>query len=88
MKFTNRPNYGYYSTKGDFPHQQVLVSSPEEVVAVNDSLSLHRNVQSARKKEREKVTRRSLKKKYRKEKETSKKRLLLSTRKMMTNRKT
>ena len=43
-KFTNRPNYGYYSRKGDLPHQQVLVSSPEEVVGASDSSSLHRNV--------------------------------------------
>ena len=43
-KFTNRPNYGYYSPKVDPPHQQVLVSSPKEVVAANDSSSLHRNV--------------------------------------------
>ena len=40
-------------------------------------------LQPARIKEREKFTRRSLKKKYGKEKETSKKRLLWSTRKMM-----
>ena len=43
-KFTYRPNYGYYSPIVDPPHQQVLVSSPKEVVAVNDSSSLHRNV--------------------------------------------
>ena len=43
-KFTNRPNYGYYSRKSDLPHQQVLVSSPEEVVGASDSSSLHRNV--------------------------------------------
>ena len=30
-KFTNRPNYGYYSPKVDPPHQQVLVSNPKEV---------------------------------------------------------
>ena len=30
-KFTNLPNYGYYSPKVDLPHQQVLVSSPKEV---------------------------------------------------------
>ena len=50
-KFTNHPNYGYYSPKGDPPHQQVLVSSPEEVVAANDSSNLHRNV-TARKNKR------------------------------------
>ena len=43
-KFTNRPNYGYYSPKVDPPHQQVLISSPKEVVAANDLSSLHRNV--------------------------------------------
>ena len=43
-KFTNRPNYGYSSPIVDPPHQQVLVSSLKEVVAVNDSSSLHRNV--------------------------------------------
>ena len=44
-KFTNHPNYGYYSPKGDPPHQQVLVSSPEDSSPVaNDSSSLHRNV--------------------------------------------
>ena len=43
-KFSNHSNYGYYSLKGDPPHQQVLVSSPEEVVTTNDSSSLHRNV--------------------------------------------
>ena len=36
-KFTNRLNYGYYSPKCDPPHQQVLVSSPEEVVEASDS---------------------------------------------------
>ena len=45
-------------------------------------------LQPARIKERKKVTQRSLKVKYRKEKETRKKRLLLSTTKMMRNRKT
>ena len=43
-KFINGPNYGYYSPKVDPPHKQVLVSSPKEVVAANDSSSLHRNV--------------------------------------------
>ena len=43
-KFTNHRNYGYYSPKVDPPHQHVLVSSPKEVVAANDSSSLHRNV--------------------------------------------
>ena len=49
--FTNRPNYGYYSPKVDPPHKQVLVCSPKEAVAANDSLSLHRNV-TARKNKR------------------------------------
>ena len=49
--FTNRPNYGYYSPKVDPQHQQVLVCSPKEAVATNDSLSLHRNV-TARKNKR------------------------------------
>ena len=74
-KFTNRPNCGYYSPKIDPPHQQILVSSPKEVAVANDSSSLHRNVTARKNKEREKVTRRSLKKKYRKKKETGKKRL-------------
>ena len=52
-KFTNRPNYGYYSRKGDPPHQQVLVSKPEEAVEANDSSSLHRNV-TVRKNKRKK----------------------------------
>ena len=32
------------SPKVDPPHQQVLVSSPKEVIAANDSSSLHGNV--------------------------------------------
>ena len=50
-KFTNLPNYGYYSPKVDLLHQQVLVSSPKEVVVANDSSNLHRNV-TARKNKR------------------------------------
>ena len=86
-KFTNRPNYGYYSPKVDPPHQQVLASSPKEVIAAKIHQAYIEMLQPARIKERKKVTQRSLKTKYRKEKET-KKRLLLSTIKMMRNRKT
>ena len=43
-KFIKRPNYVYYSPKFDPPHQQLLVSSPNEVGATNDSPSQHRNV--------------------------------------------
>ena len=43
-KFTNRSSYGYYSPIVDLPHQQLLVSSPKEIVAANDSSSLYRNV--------------------------------------------
>ena len=48
-KFTNHPNCGYDSLRVDPPHQQFLVSSPKEVVAANDSSSLHRNVTAVRK---------------------------------------
>ena len=69
-KFNNRPNYGYYSPKVDPSHQQFLVTGPNEAVAVS-VLNLHRNVTVRKKKrEKEKVTRRSLKKRYRKEKKT------------------
>ena len=40
-QFTNRPNYGCFLPKVDPPHQQVLVISPKEVTATNDSSSLH-----------------------------------------------
>ena len=87
-QFTNRPNYGCFLPKVDPPHQQVLVSSPKEVTATNDLSSLHSDVTAGKNKRKKKSYWRSFKKKYQKEKETSKKRLLLSTRKMMTNRKT
>ena len=45
MEEVHQPSdQGYYSPKVDPPHQQVLVSSPKEVIAANDSSSLHRNV--------------------------------------------
>ena len=78
----------YYSPKGNPPQQQVLVSYPEEIVAASDSSSLHRNVTVRKNKRKRKSYAEMLKKIYRKEKETSNKPLLLSTRKMMTNRKT
>ena len=60
-KFTNCPNYGYYSPKVDPPDQQFLVSSPKEVIAANDSSSLYRNVTARKNKRKKKVTQRSLK---------------------------
>ena len=60
-KFTNCPNYRYYSPKVDPPHQQFLVSSPKEVIAANDSSSLYRNVTARKNKRKKKVTQRSLK---------------------------
>ena len=53
-KFTNRPNYGYYSPKVDTPHQEVLVSSPKEEVAANDSSSLHRKITDLKNKRKRK----------------------------------
>ena len=53
-KFTNRPNYGYYSPKLDPPYQQLLVSGPKEAVAANDQIYTE-ILQSARIKEREKL---------------------------------
>ena len=42
------------SPKVDPPHQQVLVSSPKEVIAANDSSSLHRNVTARKNKRKQK----------------------------------
>ena len=54
MEEVHQPSdYGYYLPKIDPPHQQVLVSSPEEVIAANDSSSLRRTV-TARKNKRKK----------------------------------
>ena len=69
-KFTNRPNYGYYSPKLDPPHQQLLVSGPKEAVAANDQI--YTEILVCKDKRKRKVTRRSLKKIYRKERRQAK----------------
>ena len=76
-KFTYRPNYGYYSPIVDPPHQQVLVSSPKEVVAVNDSSSLHRNVTVRKDKRQRKSYAEIVKEKIPERKEDKKKTLAI-----------
>ena len=71
------------------PHQQVLVSSPKEVIAANDSSSLHGNVTVRKNKRNRKSYAEIVKEKISERKGDKQKTLAVEyKKKMMTNRKT
>ena len=78
----NQPSkFGYDSLTVDPPYQEFLVSSPKEVVAANDSSSLHRNVTVRKNKRNRKIYADIIKDKILEKKEDKQKTLVIECKK-------